>query len=111
MVISDFHIGLTFFNCLASERLLFDDAEAPAVVADDMERDPAAYDKALLFVIAAKQVKVAMMLFRAAKLLDLVPTDSTCDYLIGRLKLLVADGKVESFGNIDRWRFSEVCRK
>jgi hypothetical protein len=94
-----------------SERLLFDDAEAPSLFPGCMERDSAAYDSALLSVIPFRRIKVAMTLFKAAELLGVVPTDSTCDYLVGRLKLLVVDGHVEAFGNIDRWRFSEVCKR
>lgn len=61
--------------------------------------------------IPEKRIKVAFALCKAAEILDLVPSDCTCDYLIERLKLLVASGRVEAFGNINRWRFSEVCRK
>ncbi len=93
-----------------SARLLFDNAKIGDYVREEMERDPAAYDSALLAVISENRIKVALTLMKAAEQLGIVPSDSTCDYLISRLKLLVADGKVESFGNIDR-RFSEVCRK
>ena len=94
-----------------SARLIFDNAEAWNYVPETLERDPAAYDSALISVIPQKQIKVAMVLCKAAEILGLVATDSTCDYLISRLKLLVASGQVETFGDINRWRFSEVCRK
>lgn len=94
-----------------SARLIFDNAEANDYAPEDMERNPDAYDSALLAVIHVKRIKVAFALCKASEMLDLVPSDSTCDYLIGRLKLFVASGQIEAFGNIDRWRFSEVCRK
>ena len=67
-------------------------------------------DQAVLSSVGPRWQKVAMVISRAAKKLygRLPDGDDPYNPIARRLEFLVGTGRLESQGDISRWRFSEV---
>ena len=67
-------------------------------------------DDAVLSSIEPRWQKVAMVIRRAAKKLygDLPDGEDAYSMIARRIEFLVESGRLESQGDISRWRFSEV---
>ena len=69
-------------------------------------------DEAILRVVAVRQQKVAMIISKAA---DLLPShfregDEGYELIASRIEALVHEGQLVAYGNLQRWRYSEVKR-
>lgn len=67
-------------------------------------------DRAVLSSIEPRWQKVAMVICRAAEELygHLPAGDDAYEMIARRVEFLIESGRLESQGNISRWRFSEV---
>jgi hypothetical protein len=68
---------------------------------------PDLIDQAILANCKAQFRKVALIVGNVAIALK-VPMDVDKSLIADRIKALVEAGKLESQGNLDRWRFSEI---
>ena len=72
-----------------------------------MSHDPV--DQAILALCKPQFLKVARILGDVAKALKApMSADSDLDFITDRIKALVKAGQLESQGNLDRWRHSEI---
>jgi hypothetical protein len=68
---------------------------------------PELVDQTILSCCKLQFLKVALVVGDVAVALK-VPIDVNKDFIADRIKALVKAGRLESQGNLDRWRFSEI---
>jgi hypothetical protein len=68
---------------------------------------PELIDQTILTCCKPKFLKVARIVGDVAEALK-VPMDAEKDFIADRIKALVKAERLESQGNLDRWRFSEI---
>jgi hypothetical protein len=68
---------------------------------------PELIDQTILACCKPRFLKVARIIGDVAVALK-VPIDSEKDFIADRIKELVKAQKLESQGNLERWRFSEI---
>ena len=69
---------------------------------------PDLIDKTILANCTAHFRKVALIVGHVAIALE-VPIDQDKGFIAERIKALVDAGRLQSLGDLDRWRFSEIC--
>jgi Protein of unknown function len=70
---------------------------------------PDLVDQAILACCKPRSLKVARILTDVAAAIGLKEArDADYHFITGRIKALVKAEKLESQGNVDRWRYSEV---
>jgi hypothetical protein len=70
---------------------------------------PDLVDQAIPACCKPQFLKVARILTDVAAAIGVKePRDADFDFMTGRIKTLVKAQKLESQGNLDRWRFSEI---
>jgi hypothetical protein len=69
-------------------------------------------DEAILSAVGQRWMKVAMVIAKVEESVgsELPLGDERLDLISGRIENLVRDGFLASQGNVQNWRFSEVCR-
>ena len=70
--------------------------------------DPDVLDRIILSKCVDRWRKVARILVDVGGALDMEANDIVYAALVERVKHLVAIGQLDSQGNLDKWRFSEV---
>jgi hypothetical protein len=71
---------------------------------------PDLVDQAILACCKPQFHKVARILTDVAKTLKVeIHGDRSFDFIVDRIKALVEAGHLESQGDLDQWRYSEVC--
>jgi hypothetical protein len=85
---------------------------------------PELVDQTILACCKPQFLKVARIILDVAKALEVPkplderlfiddtlenPMGTKVDFIADRIKALVKGGMLESAGNLDRWRFSEIC--
>ena len=65
-------------------------------------------DEIILSMACHKWRKVALIIAKTLNQLEEAGLTVSNDEMTERVKALVADGSLESQGNLDRWRYSEI---
>jgi hypothetical protein len=65
-------------------------------------------DELILTVAKPKWQKVAMVIIKARKMAEQANFKASDGALASRISALCTDGRLESQGNLSRWRYSEV---
>jgi hypothetical protein len=65
-------------------------------------------DACILACCKPRSLKVARIIYDSASLAGLLDCDEAYELIAQRIECLVVSGKLEAFGNLARWRHSEV---
>jgi hypothetical protein len=68
-------------------------------------------DAVILSIVDGRWRKVAMVIAKTSREIEKLSGDWNYEQIAARIEALVADGVIESAGNLAHWRHSEIRRR